>query len=549
MRIELSEKTLAAQNRKGRILFFVPPFPARTYPGKTMGQDYLAGTLVKSGHEVEIIGLDVLGTGLVESSIGEFNPDMVGISYLSFQTDNAVQVANKVHELLAAKGRRGKQRSDYVPIVMGGAGAENSHEIIEFYENIEAWCYGEGFNVITDIVDAALNGNFFEARKSIRGISFFDFGDNKAVRNPPALPTENLDEYLPLRLHHYREYDFDEIFGSRKTAQMMTSIGCRSACFFCHESVKGKRLRERSVESVRQELYRLVEEGYRAVYFDDSTFTQNRERALWIIEVLGALHKEHGIVWGFNTRVDCLDFELIKRIKESGCAYMFAGVESLIPEVLLGMNKISQSNFDYLPIVKTPEEYIERARKVYTWMGEAGLVKSCFLIFGGPKFIKTQGGGSYGIESFEDAKKTIEQAVYELNPEYISINVLRFIPNSIFAVSRKFAGLRGSENVIHGGYYSAEYKATHGISMHALDHPIYLAYESASNYYPIPPHMTPEYCYQILDYLVKTINEKNAKSQLKTKLVTDKEFWRYLKRGEYGTYALARFEEMGAGTK
>ena len=38
-----------------RILLVVPPFPERTYPGKTMGPDYLAGAVSGLGVEVDIL--------------------------------------------------------------------------------------------------------------------------------------------------------------------------------------------------------------------------------------------------------------------------------------------------------------------------------------------------------------------------------------------------------------------------------------------------------------------------------------------------------------
>jgi hypothetical protein len=81
--------------RKIKTLLIIPPFPRRTYPGKTMAPDYLAGVLLKEGHEVEILDLDVLGIKVLDKEIEKNNYDLIGISYLSFQTDLAMKIAKK----------------------------------------------------------------------------------------------------------------------------------------------------------------------------------------------------------------------------------------------------------------------------------------------------------------------------------------------------------------------------------------------------------------------------------------------------------------------
>jgi radical SAM superfamily enzyme YgiQ (UPF0313 family) len=481
----------------------------------------------------------------IEKAISGFKPDLIGISFLSFQTDSMVAVAKKSHALLKKLGRREVSGGNYVPIVVGGAGTFACEKIVPLYwKLVDAWVLGEGLETMLEIMHSVEKGTFIGDRKNIKGLIFFDQGAFETVKTPAQGPINELDSFSPpLRLHHYPAYDFGEIFGGKKTAQMMTSFGCPNACFFCHEGLNSPLVRERSLANVERELESLVADGYRAVYFDDSTFTANRERTLGVVEILSRLNKNQGLVWGFNTRADFLDFELVKEIKDAGCAYMFVGVESLVPEVLSGLNKIGAKNFDYPPIVRTPEQYIGRTVKAYRWMARAGLVKSCFLIFGGPKLVREDGKAEYVPESFEDAKKTTRKAVFELNPEYLAINILRFIPNSIYAVSRAFAGFRGTSERIHAGYYCSDYRKINKIRPSVPDHPVYHAFESAAGFYPIPPHMTPEYCHQILGHLINAINQKNSKSKTKTKIFVGEKFKKYLEYQE-GQYALAPFGDM-----
>ncbi|MEM4330209.1 MAG: B12-binding domain-containing radical SAM protein [Candidatus Bilamarchaeaceae archaeon] len=539
-----------------KVLFVVPPFPARTYPGKTMGPDYLAGALVNHGNippeNIEILDLDVLGLNILNKKLKSTDYDLVGISFLSFQTNEAMKIAEIADRIIKTKGRRDAKKQDYVPIIVGGHGTSKSDCIIPLYPEVDAWVIGEGLETILDIANSTLKGTFLEDRKNIPGLKYFD--GKEVITTSSRKLVDRLDDFLPLRLNHYPEYDFD-VFDYKKTAQVMTQIGCAGSCVYCHESTARKNIRQRSIASIKKEIEELISQGYRAVYFDDSTFTWDKKRTLEIIELMKTFNQKYGIVWGFNTRVDCLDKELIEKIKDSGCTYMFAGVESLVPEVLAGINKVRgftpSKDYQWYQNGKTEEEYIYATKEVFKWMSEAGIKRSAFLIFGGPTlaYETADGKGKFvrGVETFEQAKKTIDQAVWELNPEYISINIMRFIPNALMSFSPVFSKLRGQNEEYHAGYFSKRWKEQNNFRNDVKrSHPIYLAFEAAQEDYPIPPHMTPDYCYSILKYLVEQVNEKTKKTKKETQIVVDKKFKKYLTKDENGIYHLAPFAEMNS---
>ncbi len=530
------------KERDVKILFIIPPFPARTYPGKTMGPDYLVSALFKHGFtQVEILDLDVLGVKALKREMKK-DYDLIGISFLSFQTDVAMKIAEKCHRIMRKKGRRRKKSREYVPIIVGNCGATWGYELARLYPHVDLWCLGEGLETIVEIAEYVEKGTLIEDRRKIKGTAFLE--GRKIVVTEKRPLVANVDEYIPVRLHHYRAYDFD-IFDYRKTAQVMTSFGCPYACVFCSEAMRGPVVRERSLESIRKEIEILVKEGYRGIYFDDSTFTYRKKRTLAIAKMMKEFHENYGLVWGFNTRVDCLDEEVLRTVKESGCVYLFCGVESLTPEVVAGMNKIIPQNRDYPPLVKTPEEYVERAKKVYRIMDRFGITKSCFLIFGGPKRTKEKGEVRIEVESFEDAKRTIETAVFELNPEYISINILRFIPDAVMSFAKPYAKLRGQKEPITGRYFSSKYRKMKKIRKRHMKHPIYLAFEAASDFYMVPPKITPRYAYDILKYLVDMVNLHNKISKTKTLIWVDKEFRKYLRVDKDGIHHLTEFSEIG----
>jgi len=96
----------------------------------------------------------------------------------------------------------------------------------------------------------------------------------------------------------------------------------------------------RSVENILDELELLHKtQGAESVYFEDSLFYTSRkwfERFCEEYKMRG-LHKK--IQWGFETRIDTIDFDQLKLAKESGCIYTFFGVESGSEIVLKKANK------------------------------------------------------------------------------------------------------------------------------------------------------------------------------------------------------------------
>ena len=61
-----------------------------------------------------------------------------------------------------------------------------------------------------------------------------------------------------------------------------------------------------------------------AIYIIDDTFTLSKERVYEFCEKIKPLN----IIWAAQTRVNCIDEEMIKRMKEAGCVQLIFGVET-----------------------------------------------------------------------------------------------------------------------------------------------------------------------------------------------------------------------------
>lgn len=185
----------------------------------------------------------------------------------------------------------------------------------------------------TDFVDYVICGegeiSFLELIKQIeKNIVSDRIIQGKKVDNLDNLPFPDRDLFsvsdliLPKYFSNFPHQDNGLV--------IMASRGCVYNCTFCQPLVKqmfGNNVRYRSVENVLQELKFLIEK-YRIKYisFQDDTFTARKK---WVFEFCKKIKEEKiNISWSAQSRVNTLDEELIKTMKDAGCVCLFFGFES-----------------------------------------------------------------------------------------------------------------------------------------------------------------------------------------------------------------------------
>jgi selenocysteine lyase/cysteine desulfurase/radical SAM superfamily enzyme YgiQ (UPF0313 family) len=207
---------------------------------------------------------------------------------------------------------------------------------------------GADVNRIKDLV--VENEPTFRNCQGRGGISFLHKGETHQLYLNGQKPILNDLPLMPRELLH--EFDtrsfsiFKHAGQSIKTAQIMTHRGCAWRCSFCSESAA---LNTRSVESVINEIEEirnfstknpgLAREDYRAIFFDDSTFTHRSSKRKEFLRELYAYLKYSGLEWGCQTRLDQIDKESLTLMKDAGCTYVFTGLESASEEMLRAMSK------------------------------------------------------------------------------------------------------------------------------------------------------------------------------------------------------------------
>lgn len=130
---------------------------------------------------------------------------------------------------------------------------------------------------------------------------------------------------------------YGESWGGRPAIRVLGGYGCPYGCrFCCNRALSGGRSRLRSPAAIGEEVRRArAELGITAVVFAMSVFTLDRRWALALCEELRPL----GVTWKATTRVDRIDGELLRAMREAGCDALGFGVESGDDGILRILNK------------------------------------------------------------------------------------------------------------------------------------------------------------------------------------------------------------------
>ena len=116
---------------------------------------------------------------------------------------------------------------------------------------------------------------------------------------------------------------------------IMTSRGCPYQCVFCYKFF-GSKIRRHSVSYIMQELRIMHDHKIDGFFIIDQLFTSDK---LYVKELCNhMIEEELHFSWTCQTRVDCLDEEVLQIMIKAGCTGIWLGVES-VTDNILSLNK------------------------------------------------------------------------------------------------------------------------------------------------------------------------------------------------------------------
>ncbi len=252
-----------------------------------------------------------------------------------------------------------KAHSD-AKIILGGIHATLFPEqTLKEYPEIDYCIRGEGEESLAE----------FLKKEEAPGLCYRegDAGDDIVVGD--IVLKDNINE---LPFPRYDKFELD-MYGSNSPAgrliPMMTTRGCPYQCSYCSKGL-GSRFRAKTPEKVMEEI-RFYYENYNArmIPFDDDNFSLDAKRAKEICQLI----KDRGIKirwWcAGGLRVDRVDEELVRMMKECGCVGVGLGMESVNNKILKEYNKHTT---------------VEQAVKAIKLVKKYNIHTGCFFLIGAP---------------------------------------------------------------------------------------------------------------------------------------------------------------------
>ena len=304
----------------------VNPLYFDKYAQPPMGLALIAAVLERKGHQVTVLDTNVLRLQPedVVSLITDAN--VVGLTAMTPTIGSAMSIA---HHL--------KQANPDLIIILGGAHATLlPEETLAAAPEIDIIVRGEGEETVIELLQAFEHKQILD---NIPGISYRR--DGKVIST--AAGSTNVDMgSLPFLAYHllpWRRYEPHPPHGRASPfAAIITSRGCPYKCSFCSKSVFGNKFRGQSPERVVEEVAYYKEKfGIKEIAFYDDVFTLNKKRAYAIADEI--IKRGLKILWTCGTRVNLVDKELLRHIKQAGCYSIAYGIESASQEILNTLNK------------------------------------------------------------------------------------------------------------------------------------------------------------------------------------------------------------------
>ena len=287
-----------------------------------LGPAYVAASLRRAGHEVRLLDCTFLTRERARRLALAARAEVVGVYCMATMRDDAVWFARQL-----------RGRCDL--LVAGGPLPTCEPET--FLADFDVVVRGEGEQTIVDVLAAHLAGVGLGA---VPGVVVAAADDGGAVAGPPRPFAPDLDALpFPARdllpnaayIRHGRRH-----YGYAVTT-VMSSRGCPFACEFCSNVVFGSSYRERSPQSVVDEVKQALALGYDRISFSDDVFTMRPERVVAVCDEIE--RRALSFAWECLARVDGIDRPTAERMRRAGCRTVFFGIESGSDEILRVMRK------------------------------------------------------------------------------------------------------------------------------------------------------------------------------------------------------------------
>lgn len=378
-----------------RILLINPPWTIESKSiwavidscAPSQGLLYIAGTLLENKHEVSIIDAraEHLGFEALRERLRALKdaPDFIGLTATTRVINNALKCAEICREVCPS-----------AKIIFGGIHSTLRPEEVLANSFVDYVVRDEGESAMNELVSG-------KPLQEILGLSYKV--DGKFIHNDRRPFLENLDDLPLLPTHLVPMEKYRPSLGAYKrlpALNLVSARGCPGRCTYCYQNF-GPRIRFQSAKRLLEQIKALQKNhGIKEISFCDDTFTAARRNVMDFCQSI--IDEKIDITWSCFSRVDCIDRDILKMLKQAGCHQIMYGVESADPQILLNINKRIN---------------LERVEEAVKMTKEAGINCRLAFMLGNPG------------ETEETMEKTLRYAI-KLDPDVAIFNIATPYPGT-----------------------------------------------------------------------------------------------------------------------
>jgi radical SAM superfamily enzyme YgiQ (UPF0313 family) len=270
----------------------------------------LSAVLKEVGHKCEVF-IDEKSEDII-SDITEYKPDIISFSTMTPGITFALNLARKIRTKTGAT------------IIMGGPHPTFYPEVIE-EDCLDIICIGEGEYALRDLADS------IDAKSDYTGIQNLWVKQNGTIHKNELRDLIDLNQLPP--------YDRDIYYAkfpdlqNAPTKQIFTTRGCPFNCTYCFNNSfkklyrdKGPYVRYQSVERVIAEIGS-IETKYGMEWLQIIGDTINTDKK-WFVAFLTAYKQKFKTPFLLNVRIDLIDEDMVRLMKEAKCDRVDYAIES-----------------------------------------------------------------------------------------------------------------------------------------------------------------------------------------------------------------------------
>ncbi len=304
--------------------------------------------------------------GAIRDAIKKYDPQLIGLSSMTFQYGTAKKVARLIREI-----------NKDITLVLGGYHATLMSPEVKTDEDSKLFDFdgedgrlfdflvrGEGEGTFRELIDTIDGGS--KDFDSILGLSYKADGEWRHNARRPLLDVKTIK--LPDRTKRIWN-DFG--YYSYRLDTIETSRGCTFTCNFCSmQHMYGTTFRTYEISRIMEDLENIKKVGGNVAGFVDDNITLNPRRLLEICETITKEGHNDMLYWAQVSSKGIASIpELSKAMKEAGFFSVFLGIENISQRNLKQLNK---------------GDITEDTKKAVKYLHDAGVAVVGGMIVGNP---------------------------------------------------------------------------------------------------------------------------------------------------------------------